>query len=149
MRYKRLYLDAVELPEKSAGDAGYDLPCYGDIILRKGVITSVPTGIAVEIPHGWVGLLLGRSGNAFKQRITCVHVGVIDSSYRGEIRALLVSHDADVLLHHGDKIGQLVIVPHFNEQVEESYELDDTDRGSSGFGSTGLAGLLVRELAGR
>lgn len=149
MRYKRLFLDAAPMPEKVSGDAGYDLPCYGDVTLRKGIPTSVSTGIAVEIPPGWVGIACGRSGNAFKHKVIAFHVGMIDSSYRGEVKVLLFSQDQDILLGHGDKIAQLVIVPHLDESVEEVDELSDTERGAGGFGSTGLAGILMRELTGR
>jgi dUTP pyrophosphatase len=121
------------------GDAGFDLPAYGDYVIQPGEIIDIDTGIAVEIPEGFVGFVKGRSGLAFKQRLFLAHEGVIDCSYRGAIRVLLEnkSHHP-VRVSHGDRIAQLVIVPFFTDVLEETEYLDTTLRGSLGFGSTGL-----------
>lgn len=146
LNYKRLYMDSPEMSTPKAGDAGYDLRAYGDYSLRYNRPTSIDTGIAVEIPPGFVGLILPRSGLRFNENINTFGTGVIDSSYRGELKVLLTNlrtthypfeSPPPYEIHHGDKIAQLVIVPVFTEEVQEVNDLSDTDRGAKGFGSSG------------
>lgn len=142
LRYKRLYLDSPELEAPRNGDAGYDLRAYGDYILNPYRPTVINTGITLEIPAGYVGLVLPRSGLRFKYGVTVFGTGVIDSAFRGELKALLTVSPTtpDALgykISNGDKISQLVIVPYFSEGVEEVSELSLTIRGTDGFGSTG------------
>jgi dUTP pyrophosphatase len=143
LRYKRLYMDSPEFEAPKDGDAGYDLRTYQDISLMPNTPTVVDTGIAIEIPSGYVGLILPRSGMRFKFLVDCFGVGVIDSSYRGELKLLIELHDrpdlhyVDTQWYAGDKVAQLVIVPCFTEEVEEVDTLSDTSRGAKGFGSTG------------
>ena len=146
LRYKRLYMDSFELSAPVEGNAGYDLPAYEGKLLLRDIPTDFGTGIAVEIPNGYVGLIFGRSGNAFKRNITVYHHGVIDSSYRGEIRVKLLNMGQDLMIQPGDKIAQLVIVPVFDSQTIEVDDLSETSRGVDGFGSTGLVGALLSEL---
>jgi len=148
MLYNLLYLDSVPLVSPVAGDAGYDLPLYGDIVIQPGQITPVYVGLAVEIPTGHVGIVFGRSGNAFKHKLLVIHNGVIDSSFRGEIGVLLSNlGDKPVSISHGSMIAQLVLFPVYTEQAQETEVLSDSSRGNEGFGSTGLAGLILDKLS--
>jgi dUTP pyrophosphatase len=122
------------------GDAGLDLPSRVDLILEPGQRALVPTGLAVAIPPGYAGFVLPRSGLAIKHGITMVNApGLIDSGYRGELSIILLNTDRiePFTINRGDRIGQLVV-----QRVEEVNtiivdDLDDTTRGSGGFGSTG------------
>lgn len=140
MNFKVLYLDGYELsnPQKE-GDAGFDLPLYGDVELPANSFTTVSTGIAVEIPAGYVGFVKGRSGLAFKENIFLKHEGVIDSNYRGEIKIILENANPyPKYLKHGTRVAQLVVVPYFTSQVNRVDELSFSSRGILGFGSSGL-----------
>ncbi len=99
----------------------------------------VPTGLAMAIPQGYVGLIFARSGLASKEGISPANcVGVIDSDYRGEVKVALVNHGgADYVIRPGDRIAQLMITPVVQPQIEEVHELSETLRGGGGFGSTG------------
>lgn len=122
------------------GDAGHDLHAAETARIEPGERASVGTGIAVEIPPGHAGLVLPRSGLAARHGIAVVNApGLIDAGYRGEVRVLLLNtdkHDAfDV--NPGDRIAQLLIVPHAAPEVVEVESLEETVRGAGGFGSTG------------
>lgn len=123
------------------GNAGYDL--YADIsglygmYIRPGKSAIVHTGIAVELPQGMVGFVMGRSGLAFKENVRPFYIGVIDHSYRGEIKVLMESTEETYRIYHGDRIAQLVVVPCFTGLTEEVEFLSDTLRGDNGFGSSG------------
>lgn len=99
----------------------------------------MPTGIAVAVPEGFVGLVAPRSGLAIRHGISVVNgPGVIDSGYRGEVAVILVNlGDEAFTWQRGDRIGQLVVVPHVEFEPVETAELDASDRGAGGFGSTG------------
>lgn len=131
-----------ELPIPSQahiGDAAVDLHSRIDVTLAPGERMAIPTGIAVAIPEGYAGLVLPRSGHARRHGIGKVNSpGLIDSGYRGEISALLINHGAEeVKFGRGDRIAQLTIVPVPQVSWVEVDTLDDTDRGSGGFGSSG------------
>lgn len=99
---------------------------------------SLRTGFAMAIPLGYCGLVLGRSGLAFKHGVVAFHIGLIDSDYRGEIAVSLINHGtAHFTIEHGDRIAQLVIAPVSLASCAEG-DLDDTARGAGGFGSTGV-----------
>ena len=120
-------------------DAGYDLYAPDETIVHNVRGTTVDTGVHVEIPSGYVGLIKSRSGLNIKRNIICE--GVIDSGYTGSIRVKLrlmsdIPHEW-VTIHRGDRIAQIVIVPCFSSTIEIVDKLDDTERGSSGFGSSG------------
>lgn len=131
----------VELPRYAhEGDAGLDLRIREDVTLDAGQRTLVGTGISVEIPPGCVGLVFPRSGLAAKSGITLSNaVGVIDSGYRGEIRATLlnVANEA-VTLEAGTRVAQMVVMPFVPCEVVAVDELGDSERGKDGFGSTGV-----------
>lgn len=121
------------------GDAAVDLHSRIDVTLAPGERMAVPTGIAVSIPVGYAGLVLPRSGHARRHGIGKVNSpGLIDSGYRGEISALLINHGTEeVKFGRGDRIAQLAIIPVPDVHWVEVDDLDDSARGSGGFGSTG------------
>lgn len=132
-----------ELPVPSTahiGDAAVDLHCRVEQTIRPGKRAQIPTGIAVAIPEGFAGLVLPRSGHARRLGIGVVNgPGLIDSGYRGEINVLLINHgDETVEFARGDRIAQLAIVPVPAIEWTEVDSLDETQRGSGGFGSTGM-----------
>ncbi len=123
------------------GDAGADLRCTTDIDLAPGERTLVGTGVAVALPEGTVGLVTPRSGLAARLGLGIVNApGVIDSGYRGEIRVCLINLDtsARITLAAGDRVAQLVVLPVIAAQFEAVDILDETERGSDGYGSTGV-----------
>jgi dUTP pyrophosphatase len=131
-----------ELPIPEAahpGDAAIDLCCRVDVTLEPGHRGAVPTGLAVAIPEGHAGLVLPRSGHAARHGVGVVNgPGLIDSGYRGEISVLLINHGVEsVSFSRGERIAQLAIVPIPAVEWVEVDSLDETARGSGGFGSTG------------
>ena len=121
------------------GDAALDLSVTEDIVLRPGEYRMVSSGVAVAIPRGFVGLVVPRSGWGRRGLVFKNTVGVIDSGYRGEIQLPLWNNNAHEWLHvkRGDRVAQLLIVPIAQVQVLQVESLDDTERGTGGFGSTG------------
>lgn len=130
--------DMAIVPTKAnRSDAGYDLYALDGAIVEKHCHKLIKTGIAMAIPEGYVGLIWPRSGMAYKHGID-VFAGVIDSSYRGDIGVILYnSQYNDYKLQKGDRIAQIVFqkVKDFDLQLVNN--LDDTNRGSGGFGSSG------------
>lgn len=126
----------------TSGAAGYDLINNGDSVQLRGsgFIHKFATGTWVEIPPGFAGLVLPRSGLATRHGITLINSpGLIDSDYRGEISITLVNFGCEpFVIEHGMRIGQLVIVRHEQIEWEEITKLSDTKRGTGGLGSTGL-----------
>jgi dUTP pyrophosphatase len=125
------------------GDAGADLLATTDTLLRcRGGRAAVPTGVAVAIPPGYAGLVLPRSGLAARHGLTCLNApGPIDSGYRGEIQVILVNHDPeqDYTVRRGDRVAQLVLIKVEQATFELVGEggLEESQRGSGGFGHTG------------
>ena len=124
------------------GSAAMDLcACLdGDVTLKAGARQVLPTGVAIALPSAdYVALICARSGLASKHGITMANgVGVIDSDYRGELRvALFNESDTDYTIHDGDRIAQLMVLPVVQPALEFVEELDETERGAGGFGSTG------------
>ena len=121
--------------------AGADLyACLEEpVTIAPGQTVLIPTGIAVEIPVGYVGLIYARSGLACKQGLAPANkVGVIDSDYRGEVVVVLHNHGAEPqTVENGERIAQLVITPVLTPAYEVVEELSDTARNQGGFGSTG------------
>ncbi len=137
LKIKKLHPDA-KMPEYAHhDDAGFDLFAIQDITLKVGERAMIPTGIAMEIPEGYVGLVWDKSGLAMKNGIkTCG--GVVDSMYRGEIMIGLINlSDADYVFEKGHKVAQMIIQKKEFVDFEEVKELSDTTRGDGGFGSTG------------
>ena len=142
IRIKRLNKGAgLPLPAyASAGAAGMDICAAEAITLKPGKRAAVPTGFAFAIPHGYEVQVRPRSGLALKHGITCLNTpGTIDCDYRGEVKVILANlGDEDVPFERGDRIAQLIVAPAPQAKVTEVDALDDTARGSGGFGSTGV-----------
>jgi dUTP pyrophosphatase len=138
LKVKLLFPDAMMPWRDNDNDAGLDLYCYGGtVILKPGERKAINTGIAVAIPNGYVGRVLPRSGLAVKSGID-VLAGVIDATYRGEIKVVLINHGKDgKVFDPGDRIAQLVVQEIPIVQPMLVSELDETNRGSNGFGSSG------------
>ena len=122
------------------GDAGADLTTTVDVTLGPGERAMVPTGIAVALPTGYVGLVHPRSGLAAKHGLSVVNTpGTIDAGYRGEIKVMLINHDLTmpVTLKRGDRIAQLVIQRFEHARFVEVAALPESVRGAGGYGSTG------------
>jgi len=138
IKIKKLHKDAIMPHYAHDGDAGMDLYAVEDIILWPHEPVAVPTGISIELPKGYVGLVWGKSGLALKEGITTV-AGVIDSGYRGEYKVVLLNTTEQYYyIDKGDKVAQLLIQPVMQAEIEESQELSETSRGAGGFGSTGM-----------
>lgn len=138
--------EGLPLPAyESAGAAGMDLRAAVDedrpLLLLPGKRALVPTGLAMEIPHGMEGQIRPRSGLAFKHGITCLNTpGTVDSDYRGEVKVLLINlGDEDFLVTRGMRIAQIVFAQVTQATVEERDAAGHTVRGAGGFGSTGTA----------
>jgi len=122
------------------GDAGVDLRSTVDLVLGPGERAVVPTGIAVAIPDGYAGLVQPRSGLAARHGVGIVNApGLIDSGYRGEVKVIVINLDreASFKVGRGDKIAQLVVYPVPAVSWREVDALPDSERGASGFGSSG------------
>jgi len=133
----------LSLPKyETAGSAGMDLLAAIDepIILKAGEIKLVKTGIAIALEKGFEAQVRPRSGLALKNGITVLNSpGTIDSDYRGEVCAILINHSqVDFTITRGMRIAQMVIAACVQAQIAEVENLDETARGTSGFGSTGL-----------
>lgn len=142
VRIKKLDEMAIVPTYGSPFSAGADLYALSDedIVLVPGETKFVHTGISMEIPQGYVGLVYARSGIACKRGIAPANkVGVIDSDYRGEIMVALHNHsNNEQKIESGERIAQIVIAPYVTAEFEECDELSDTSRGAGGFGSTGI-----------
>lgn len=122
-------------------DAAVDLCSTVDLVIAPGERALVPTGIAVAIPYGFGGLVIPRSGLAIKHGISVVNApGLIDSGYRGEIQVVMLNTDKESAFEvkRGDRIAQFAVVPMPPIAFEPVEDLEESDRGSNGFGSTGV-----------
>ncbi|NRB10107.1 MAG: dUTP diphosphatase [Rickettsiaceae bacterium] len=147
---ERLAINIIKLPhgedlatpkQATLGSAGMDLlaAITEDIIIKAGTVEIIPTGIAISLPLGYEGQVRPRSGLAAKHGITVLNSpGTIDADYRGEIKAILINHSKeDFTISRGMRVAQLVIAKHETVDLIAVTSLDETDRGSKGFGSTG------------
>ena len=138
---KKLNENATIPTYGSEFSAGADLYALADepIVIAPHVTVLVHTGVAMEIPTGYVGLVFARSGLATKRALAPANkVGVIDSDYRGEIMVALHNHSAQPqTIAPFERIAQLVVMPYLSVEFEETDKLDETARGEGGFGSTG------------
>jgi dUTP pyrophosphatase len=123
----------------SDGAAGLDVVAAEDLILEPGTRQAVATGFAIAIPHGFEVQVRPRSGLALKHGITCLNTpGTIDSDYRGEVKVILANLGSQPFeVRRGERIAQLVPAPVLRAAFREVGELDSTERGAGGFGSTG------------
>lgn len=143
IKFKKLHPDAVIPSKANPGDAGFDLVSVSSEYLSKLSCLKYKTGLAVEIPFGYVGYIFPRSSIYKKDLRLSNCVGVIDSGYRGEISFIFDCLEEDILNRKnnykpGDRIGQLIIMPIPEVEFVEVDELSDSSRGSGGFGSSGV-----------
>jgi dUTP pyrophosphatase len=142
IRVKRLDHGAgLPLPGYATmGSAGMDISAAESLTLRPGKRHAVATGFAFAIPDGYEVQVRPRSGLALKHGITCLNTpGTIDSDYRGEVKVILANlGDEDFVINTGDRIAQIVVAPVTQGIMVEVDALDDTERGTGGFGSTGV-----------
>ena len=141
IRVKKLKEKAIMPTYGSTEAAGADLYACVDepVLIRPGESVFIPTGLAMELPRGFAGLIYARSGLACKRGLAPANkVGVVDSDYRGEFMIVLHNHGTtEQVIQHGERIAQLVITPVFTPGFVEIEELSDTERSGGGFGSTG------------
>lgn len=141
VKFKKLDKNAVMPTYGTPYSAGADLyACMENTVtIEPGQTVLMHTGIAMELPEGYVGLNFARSGLATKRGLAPANkVGVIDSDYRGEIMVALHNHGCEnQTVEPGERISQLLIMPVVQAEFEETDELSDTVRGDGGFGSTG------------
>ena len=132
--------EGLELPRyATAGAAGMDVLSAEEFVLEPGARHAVATGLALAIPPGYEIQVRPRSGLALKHGISVPNTpGTIDSDYRGELKVILINHSGEPFpIHRGDRIAQLVLAPVTLAAWVEVAELDETERGAGGFGSTG------------
>ncbi len=139
LKFKRIHPDAVLPAYAHPSDAGMDIRSVADMTVPARGRALVPTGLVVLLPPLYEAQVRPRSGLALKHGITVLNTpGTIDSGYRGEIGVILFnSSDVDFQVKKGDRVAQVVIAPVTQPVIEEAQEIDETDRGAGGFGSTG------------
>lgn len=137
IRVKKLDPTLPDLQYAKAGDAGLDLYASKRTVLTPGVQTAVPSGVALEIPAGYVGLIWDKSGLSIKYGLKTLG-GVVDSGYRGEVMIGMINlSDTEHIFEKGDKVAQMLIQKVEHATFEVVDELSDTERGATGFGSSG------------
>lgn len=136
---------AADLPlpsYESKSAAGMDIRAALEepLSLKPGERTLIPTGLKMAIPVGYEAQIRPRSGLAIRNGITMLNSpGTIDADYRGEVKVIAINHGQETFtVNHGDRIAQMVIAPVTQFEISEMDELDDTERGEGGFGSTGV-----------
>ncbi len=143
VRIKKLSEKAIIPTYGTDYAAGADLyACLENTVsIENGKTEMIGTGVALEIPEGYVGLVYARSGLSCKKGLAPANkVGVIDSDYRGEIKVALHNHNISgdaIPVENGERIAQIVIAPYIKADFELTEDLEETDRGEKGFGSTG------------
>ena len=139
LKIKKLKNEAQIPSYQTKEAAGFDLHSIENVVLKPGERKLIGTGLAFEIEYGYEVQIRPRSGLAFKHGITVLNSpGTIDSDYRGEIKVLLINHsDEEFEIKKGDRIAQAVVAPVIQAEIVEVEELSSTERGESGFGSTG------------
>lgn len=140
--FKRLDANLPVPKQAHTGDGAADLYAAKDATLTKpGERFVMPTGLAVAVPAGYAGFVLPRSGVSSKRGLGIANApGLIDSGYRGEIKVILVNNSDNMIcsVKRGEKIAQLAVMPVFCPDFFEVENLDETERGEQGFGSTGI-----------
>lgn len=138
--FKRIHPDAVLPAYAHPSDAGMDVRSVEELVIPAGKRALVHTGLVMMLPPLYEAQVRPRSGLALKFGVTVLNTpGTIDSGYRGEVGVILANFgEADFVVKKGDKIAQLVIAPVTQPEVCEVTDIDETDRGAGGFGSTGV-----------
>ena len=124
---------------ETAGAAGMDLRAAEPVVLKSGARCLMPTGFAIALPDGYEAQVRPRSGLAVKHGITVLNApGTVDCDYRGEVKVPLINlGDTDFVINRGDRVAQIVIAPVSRARWLVSDDLEETERGSGGFGSSG------------
>ncbi|MEP1152082.1 MAG: dUTP diphosphatase [Balneola sp.] len=140
---KLVHAKDLPLPSyESSAAAGMDIRAAleAPLVLKSGERTLIPTGLQMAIPEGFEAQIRPRSGLAIRNGITMLNSpGTIDSDYRGEVKVIAINHGSESFtVEHGDRIAQMVIAPVTQFPIQEVENLDSTDRGEGGFGSTGV-----------
>jgi len=140
LRFKKIHPDATLPSYAHASDAGMDVRSVEDVTVPAKGRVLVHTGLVMLLPPMYEAQVRPRSGLALKSGVTVLNTpGTIDAGYRGEVGVILANFGEEPFeVRKGDKIAQLVVAPVTKAVVEEAYELDETDRGAGGFGSTGV-----------
>lgn len=137
LKIKKLKPEAKLPSYAHPGDAGLDLCAAEVALIPAHTRAEISTGLAFEIPDGYVGLVWDKSGLAFKKGLTTMS-GVLDAGYRGELKLLVYNTtDQDYSFNVGEKVAQLLIQPIERPEIAEADSLSETSRGEGGFGSTG------------
>ena len=138
IKFQKILDDAIIPHYAHPGDAGMDVFSAEETIIKAGERKSVRTGVKMELPEGFVGLVWDKSGLALKNGIKTM-AGVIDSGYRGEIGIVLINlGQSDFKIEKGQKIAQMLVQKVERMEIKETKELSETKRGEGCFGSTGL-----------
>ena len=140
LRFRRIHPDAVLPAYAHPSDAGMDVRSVDELTLAPGRRALVHTGLVMLLPPGYEAQIRPRSGLALKSGVTVLNApGTIDSGYRGEVGVILANFGgADFQVKTGDKIAQIVVAPVTQSEIVETEDVDETDRGADGFGSTGV-----------
>ena len=144
VQFKQLdHAKGLPLPSyESTSAAGMDVRAAlkEPLVLKPGERTLIPTGLQMALPHGYEAQIRPRSGLAIRNGITMLNSpGTIDADYRGEVKVIAINHgQEEFTVNHGDRIAQMVIAPVVQLSIRAVEELDETDRGEGGFGSTGI-----------
>lgn len=140
IQIKKLHQDAYIPKYQTSGAAGFDIHSIENVTIPSGESKLIKTGLGMAIENGYELQIRPRSGLALKNGITVLNTpGTIDSDYRGEIMVLLINHSKqDFIITKGDRIAQGVVSKVYQADFVEVSELDDTQRGSGGFGSSGI-----------
>lgn len=140
LRFRRVHPDAVLPAYAHPSDAGMDVRSVDELTIAPGRRALVHTGLVMMLPPGYEAQVRPRSGLALKSGVTVLNTpGTIDSGYRGEVGVILANFgEADFQVKTGDKIAQIVVAPVTQAEIVETEDVDETDRGAGGFGSTGV-----------
>ncbi len=140
LAFRRIHPDAVLPAYAHPSDAGMDVRSVDDVEIAPGARALVHTGLVMNLPPGYEAQVRPRSGLALKHGVTVLNTpGTIDSGYRGEVGVILANlGDAPFPVRKGDRIAQIVVAPVTQAEIVETDEVDATDRGAGGFGSTGV-----------
>ena len=143
VKIKFVAQEGAIIPEyKTSGAAGADVCAFlsEPVVIKSGEFAMIPTGLSFAIPEGYEIQVRPRSGLAAKNGVTVLNTpGTIDSDYRGEVKVILINHGKDAFtVNNGDRIAQLIVAPVTQGIFEKTDELDSTERGEGGFGSTGV-----------
>ena len=139
LKLKKLHKDAIIPQYQTEGSVGFDLHSITNLNLKSGEKAIIKTGLAVEVPKGYEMQVRQRSGLSISYpSYICIGVGTIDSDYRGEIIIPVINNNAGrFIVRKGDRIAQGIIAPVIQCEIKEVEELNETERGQNGFGSTG------------